>query len=305
LSALVIENLVRTYDGGLTAVDNVSLTVAAGETYALVGESGCGKSTLARCAVRLDTPTGGRIVVNGRDVTRLSRRALRPLRGGFQLVFQDPMSSLEPRLSAHDAVGEALRIHGRYRPEAVDALLTEVGLDPSLGARLPHQLSGGQRQRIGIARALALEPQLLVLDEPVASLDVSVQAQVVNLLRELQDRRGLAYLFIAHDLAVVASLAHRVGVMYLGRIVEEGPAAQVLTDPQHPYTRALVDAIPVESPALRRERTVLKGEPPSPVERPGGCVFHPRCPIARPSCAQEVPALEERVPGLRVACPYS
>ncbi|WP_238010633.1 ABC transporter ATP-binding protein [Dactylosporangium sp. AC04546] len=301
MSVLVVEDLVMRY-GGLTAVDGVSLTIAEGETYALVGESGCGKSTLARCAVRLATPTGGRISVAGTDITRASRRALRPLRGGFQLVFQDPMASLDPRLTVHDAVAEGPRIHGRYSRSAVDDLLAEVGLDPSLGERLPHQLSGGQRQRVGIARALALRPRLLVLDEPVASLDVSVQAQVVNLLRDLQDRHGLAYLFIAHDLAVVASLAHRVGVMYLGRLVEEGPAEQVLTDPRHPYTRALVDAIPVETPAGRRDRPVLAGEPPSPVDRPPGCAFHPRCPIARPSCAVTSPVLagEDR----RVACPH-
>ncbi|WP_122816936.1 ABC transporter ATP-binding protein [Nocardioides pantholopis] len=301
---LRVDRLVQTFPvavgrrrATLRAVDEVSFEVGAGETYALVGESGCGKSSVARCVTRLHEPTGGRVEVLGTDITHLSRRALRPLRPGFQLVFQDPYSSLDPAGTVASLVAEPLLVQGRPADRArLAGLLAEVSLGPELMDRRPHELSGGQRQRVVIARALALEPDLLVLDEPVAALDASVQAQVINVLRDLQRRRGLSYLFIAHDLAVVANVADRVGVMYLGRIVEEGTVEQVLGDPRHPYTRALVSAIPAADPAERGggTRIRLHGEPPSPVDRPPGCAFAPRCWLAEDRCRSEVPALVPR-----------
>ncbi|NPC97771.1 ABC transporter ATP-binding protein [Nocardioides sp. zg-DK7169] len=281
----------------LHAVDEVSFTISRGETYALVGESGCGKSSVARCVTRLHEPTDGLVEVLGTDVTHLSRRELRPLRPGFQLVFQDPFSSLDPSHTVAALVSEPLRVQRRpHDRDLVAGLLAEVGLGPELLKRRPHELSGGQRQRVVIARSLALGPDLLVLDEPVAALDASVQAQVINVLRDLQRRRGLAYLFISHDLGVVANLADRIGVMYLGRIVEEGTVEEVLGAPQHPYTQALVSAIPVSDPAQRDSsaRIRLQGEPPSPIDRPTGCSFAPRCWLAEDRCRTETPALVRR-----------
>ncbi len=306
---LDVQNLVvhyRTSGGGLggggapvRAVDGVSFTIAPGETLGLVGESGCGKSSVGRTILRLQEPTGGRALFEGRDLFGLSPAELRPLRRRMQIVFQDPYSSLNPRLTIGASVAEGLEIHRRLPkaqiPGRVGELLQEVGLDADAARRYPHEFSGGQRQRIGIARALAVEPSLLVLDEPVSALDVSVQAQVLNLLLDLQQRRGLAYLFIAHDLGVVRHVAHRVAVMYLGRIVEEGPADSVLGSPRHPYTQALRSAVPEPVPGGGTARTVLAGDPPSPSAPPPGCAFHPRCPhpLRDGRCSTERPELRQ------------
>ncbi len=288
------------------AVDGVGLEVAAGETLGLVGESGCGKSTLGRAIVRLETPTAGSIRFNGEDLAGLDGPALRRARRGLQMIFQDPYGSLDPRWTVGQAIGEGIDIHGLIqehgaRRERIGGLLQDVGLDPAVADRYPHEFSGGQRQRIGIARALAVEPKLIVCDEPVSALDVSVQAQVVNLLQSLQRSRGLAYLFIAHDLAVVEHLSHRVAVMYLGRIMELGPSRTVCGDPLHPYTRALLSAVP-EPGVRRRERVILQGDVPSPLQPPSGCPFHPRCPVAVARCRSEVPEFREVAPGRSVAC---
>ena len=288
-----------TRDGLVRAVDDVSLTLAPGETLGLVGESGCGKSTLARTVVRLLDPTAGRLEFDGRDVTRVRGRALRNLRRELQIVFQDPFASLNPRMRVGQIVSQPLRVHGRYRPggEArVRELLELVGLDPATVDRFPHEFSGGQRQRIGIARALALEPRVLVLDEPVSALDVSVQAQIVALLHRLQRDLGLAYLFISHDLAVVRQLAHRVAVMYLGRIVESGPRDVVFGAATHPYTQALLSAVPIPDPVGRasRRRIVLEGDPADPARLPSGCRFRTRCWKATERCASEDPELIAR-----------
>jgi oligopeptide/dipeptide ABC transporter ATP-binding protein len=291
----------------LRAVDDVSFEVAPGETLGLVGESGCGKTTLGRAAIRLVEPTTGEIFFEQKNITRVNGSTLRSLRRGFQMIFQDPYGSLDPRLPVEDLIGEALDIHGlagtsRMRSERVANLLKDVGLDSSLAVRFPHELSGGQRQRIGIARALAVEPKLIVCDEPVSALDVSVQAQIVNLLRELQRERGLAYVFIAHDLAVVEHISHRVLVMYLGKVVEMGPTNSVCRRPKHPYTQALLSAVPVVDPSSKRQRIILSGELPSPIDPPPGCPFHPRCPIAEPRCRNEVPALRTFEGGQVAAC---
>jgi peptide/nickel transport system ATP-binding protein len=294
--------------GTVRAVDGVTFTVERGETLALVGESGCGKTTTGRAVLRLIEPTSGEVYFDGIDVRALAREPLRRLRRRMQLVFQDPYSSLNPRLSVGAIVREGLTIHGLAAGAAAEArvrqLLDEVGLRPEFARRYPHEFSGGQRQRVGIARALAVEPEFIVCDEPVSALDVSVQAQVINLLQDLQRDRGLTYLFIAHDLSVVAQVATRVAVMYLGRIVELGRAAAVYGDPIMPYTRALLAAVPVPDPALRRPRAVLAGDLPSPAAAPAGCVFHPRCPHPRKdvACTQTVPPLEEKTPGHWAAC---
>ncbi|CAL9296838.1 ABC transporter ATP-binding protein [Streptomyces sp. SudanB182_2057] len=284
--------------GAVKAVDGVDFALGRGETLGLVGESGCGKSTVARLLCHLERPTAGTVRFKGEDVTGLSGRALKAVRRAVQMVFQDPYTSLNPRMTVGDIVGEPYEIHPEAAPKGdrrrrVRELLDVVGLDPEYAGRYPHQFSGGQRQRIGIARALALRPEVVVADEPVSALDVSVQAQVVNLLARLQAEFGLSYVFIAHDLSVVRHISDRVGVMYLGRIVESGPADAIYDHPTHPYTQALLSAVPVPDPAARdrRERIILTGDVPSPAAVPSGCRFRTRCWKARERCAREVPAL--------------
>jgi oligopeptide/dipeptide ABC transporter ATP-binding protein len=315
---LEVRNLVKHYEGGgmfrkgpaVRAVDGVSFSIGRGETLALVGESGCGKSTVGRTILRLMEPTGGETIFEGREVFQLEREELRAARRRMQIVFQDPYSSLDPRMTIGDSIAEGIEIHQlaprREIPGRVAGLLEEVGLDREYAARYPHEFSGGQRQRIGIARALAVEPAFLVCDEPVSALDVSVQAQVLNLLMDLQARRGLSYLFIAHDLAVVRQIAHRVAVMYLGRIVETGPTDEVLGRPRHPYTQALLSAVPEPDPESKRLRIVLAGDPPSPSNPPSGCHFHPRCfhPAKDGRCSAEGPMLRE-LGRAQVACHHA
>ncbi|HOF49683.1 MAG: ATP-binding cassette domain-containing protein [Verrucomicrobia bacterium] len=289
------------------AVDDVSFELAAGETVGLVGESGCGKTTLGRAVVRLIEPTAGAIEFGGIDLASLRPGQLRPVRRRLQMIFQDPYGSLNPCLTVEQIIGEALDIHGLARTrEALRArvgfLLDHVGLAPADARRYPREFSGGQRQRIGIARALAAEPQLIVCDEPVSALDVSVQAQIVNLLHDLQREHGLAYLFIAHDLALIEHLSRRILVMYLGRVVEAGDTKMICRTPAHPYTQALISAVPRLDPVANRRRIVLTGEVPSPITPPSGCGFHPRCPIAEPRCGREVPALREIASGRWAAC---
>ncbi len=299
----------QTVIGAVKAVDGVSFDVAPGETFGLVGESGCGKTTTGRCVLQLERPTTGEILFEGHDLARVSRAELRRVRRRLQVIFQDPFSSLNPRMTVGQIVAEPMRVHGLVASKAeaetrVAELLGEVGLPAAMARRYPHEMSGGQRQRVGIARALALKPAFIVCDEPVSALDVSIQAQIVNLLEDLQTKYGLAYLFIAHDLAVVRHLSHRVAVMYLGRIVEAAPADSLYDRPLHPYTQALLDAAPVPDPKVEvaRQHVVLAGEVPSPLNPPSGCVFHPRCPIAVAECRTVVPELREVRPGHRVAC---
>ncbi|GAA1218704.1 hypothetical protein GCM10009665_05830 [Kitasatospora nipponensis] len=295
---------------GIKAVDGVSFDVRPGETLGLVGESGCGKSTTGRMLVRLLDPTAGQVDFQGNDITRLSQRALRPLRSKMQIIFQDPFASLNPRQPVRQIISAPLRAQGLAAGEIgreVRELIQLVGLAPEHLDRYPHQFSGGQAQRIGIARALATRPALVVADEPVSALDVSIQAQIVGLMERLQRELGVAYVFIAHDLAVVKHLSHRVAVMYLGRIVEIGEKAEVYANPAHPYTKALLSAVPLPDPAAERarERIVLLGDPPSPANPPSGCTFHPRCPKAQEICRSEPPLLTIAGPGQRqVACHF-
>jgi oligopeptide transport system ATP-binding protein len=288
------------------AVDGVSLRISRGETIGLVGESGSGKSTLGRLILRLIEPTSGRIVFDGRDLATLGRGELRQLRQQMQIVFQDPYASLNPRMRVGAIVGEGIEIHklakGREKRERLVELLKMVGLEADALDRYPHEFSGGQRQRIGIARALAVNPRFLVLDEPVSALDVSIQAQIINLLQDLQEQLNLTYLFIAHDLRVVEHISQRVAIMYLGKIVELGTGEQIYTNPRHPYTRALLSAVPMIDPAARQERIPLPGELPSPVYPPSGCSFHPRCPYAKDICRTVTPRLEAGASGQAVAC---
>ncbi len=293
----------------LRAVDGVSLSIAEGEAVGLVGESGCGKSTVAQLIMRLLSPTSGRIVFMGTDITQLGRREMRPIRAEMQIVFQDPFASLNPGMRVGDIVAEPLLVHEGRRPEPakVAGLLEMVGLDAADARKFPHEFSGGQRQRISIARALALRPKLLVLDEPVSALDVSIQAQIINLLGELKRDLGLAYLFIAHDLSVVRHVCERVAVMYMGRIVELGSRDEVLARPSHPYTQALVSAVPVPEPESRhdRSRILLSGEVPSPIDPPSACRFRTRCWKAQELCEQETPRLEQGAAGgRRTACHF-
>ena len=316
---LEVRDLVKHYTAGglfrgaaapVRAVDGVSFEVGRGETLGLVGESGCGKSSVGRTILRLQEPTGGRATFEGADLFSLDRTALRRLRRRMQIIFQDPYSSLNPRMTIGAAVGEGIVIHRLARGadigRRVGALLEEVGLDPGYGRRYPHEFSGGQRQRIGIARALAVEPSFIVCDEPVSALDVSVQAQVLNLLADLQRDRGLSYLFIAHDLAVVRQIAQRAAVMYLGRIVEAGPTEALLSAPRHPYTVALRSAVPEPDPGRRRSRIVLEGDLPSPSSPPPGCPFHTRCfhPARNERCRTEAPPLRP-VGATLAACHYA
>ena len=319
MTLLQVRDLVKHYQADglfgasappVQAVQGVSFEVGPGETLALVGESGCGKSSVGRTILRLQEPTAGTVTFEGADLFSLDRTALRKMRRRMQIIFQDPYSSLNPRMTVGAAIAEGMQIHhlaaGKEIGRRVGALLEEVGLDPGYAGRYPHEFSGGQRQRIGIARALAVEPSFIVCDEPVSALDVSVQAQVLNLLADLQRERGLSYLFIAHDLAVVRQIAQRVAVMYLGKIVEEGPTETLLQAPRHPYTVALLSAVPEPDPARQRDRIVLRGDLPSPSRPPSGCPFHPRCfhPRRDERCRTDPPALRP-VGGTLAACHYA
>ena len=286
--------------GYVKAVDDVSFTVKRGETLGLVGESGCGKTTTGRCILQLYKPTAGQVIFDGQDLTSMNTKTMRGMRREMQVIFQDPYSSLNPRMTAGNIIGEPLIVHGlvanktEYRDKVAD-LLTNVGLNPYMADRFPHEFSGGQRQRIGVARALSVSPKFIVADEPVSALDVSIQAQIINLLEDLQEQFNLTYLFIAHDLSVVRHISDRVGVMYLGHLVEMAERNEIYRNPIHPYTKALLSAVPIPDPVLdaQRERVLLTGEVPSPLNPPSGCVFHPRCPVANDTCSQILPDLRE------------
>ncbi len=305
----VREGLLQRQAGSVKAVDGVSFELRRGETFGLVGESGCGKSTTALAVLRMIEPTAGRIVFEGEDISGHSATRMRAARRGMQMVYQDPFGALNPRMKVQDIIGEPLAVHGLARDRAawrarISELMDLVGLLPDMADRYPHEFSGGQRQRIGIARALALEPSLVICDEPVSALDVSIQAQVINLLVELQERLGLTYLFIAHDLSVVRHISDRIGVMYLGRIVEVAPRDALFRDPRHPYTQALLNAVPLPDPELeaRRPENLITGEVPSVRNPPTGCRFHPRCPQAMDTCSQDVPTLHGEASAGQVAC---
>ncbi len=293
----------------IKAVDDISFTVRRGETLGLVGESGCGKTTTGRCILRLYKPTEGEILFDGVDVAQARTGQMRAMRRQMQIIFQDPYSSLNPRMTAGNIIGEPLAVHGlvnnkrEYR-ERVAELLTNVGLNPYMADRFPHEFSGGQRQRIGVARALSVDPAFIVCDEPVSALDVSIQAQIINLLEDLQERYNLTYLFIAHDLSVVRHISDRVAVMYLGKLVEIADRNAIYENPQHPYTRALLSAVPIPDPVLdaQRERIILTGEVPSPLNPPSGCVFHPRCPMVTEDCSRVLPETREILPDHVAAC---
>jgi len=293
----------------IKAVDGVSFFVKRGETLGLVGESGCGKTTTGRCILQLYKPTEGQIIFEGQELTELSTRQMRTMRREMQVIFQDPYSSLNPRMTAGNIIGEPLVVHGlvhskaEYRERVAD-LLQNVGLNPYMADRFPHEFSGGQRQRIGVARALSVSPKFIVADEPVSALDVSIQAQIINLLEDLQEQFNLTYLFIAHDLSVVRHISDRVGVMYLGHIVEMAERNEIYVNPVHPYTKALLSAVPIPDPVIdaQRERILLTGEVPSPLNPPSGCVFHPRCPIVIDECSQVTPELREVAPEHWAAC---
>ncbi|OCK58141.1 peptide ABC transporter substrate-binding protein [Bradyrhizobium sp. LMTR 3] len=291
------------------AVDGINFTIRKGETLGLVGESGCGKTTTGRCILRLEHPTEGEILFDGKNLVDLDQKSMRALRQKIQVIFQDPYSSLNPRMKIGEIISEPMKVHGTEPNKAArDARVTELlslcGLDPKFADRYPHEMSGGQRQRVGIARALSVRPEFIICDEAISALDVSIQAQIINLLEDLREQFGLTYLFIAHDLSVVRHLCHRVAVMYLGKIVELADCDELYSNPLHPYTQALLAAVPVPDPDLERARAhrIVKGEVPSPMNPPRGCVFHPRCPLAVDSCAKDVPEFRELQPGHWVAC---